>query len=113
MKNLKTFAQVFENQTVPTVKFQKWTCVLNFEKYQNDRTAIELVDKKNGEPVLMATVNLPDEHIAKDEVIIKNYSENEGILDILVKAKIISEPLRYLETGHVKVPVCKLLVKPA
>ena len=59
---------------------------------------------------MVASVNIPEEKIGKDEIIIKNYSENEGILDILIKANIISKPIRMVETGYVEVPVCKLLI---
>ena len=64
------------------------------------------------EPVLIATVNIPTEELKDDEVIIKNYSENEGVLDVLVRAGVVSEPIRTIETGHVTVPVVKLLIKP-
>jgi hypothetical protein len=92
------------------VKFKKWTCVIQKEKYQNNRTALCLVDCKSGEDVLMATVNVPELPLKADEVFIKNYSENEGVLSVLVKANIISEPFRYEELNLVIVPVCKLLI---
>jgi len=84
------------------------------EKYQNDRIALEMIGTKGkykGETILVATINVPSEKIADDEVIIKNYSENEGILDVLIDAKIISKPIRQVSTGHVSAPVCKLLIK--
>jgi hypothetical protein len=77
---------------------------------QGDRTALELVDHKTGEPVAMATVNIPEEPIEKDEVIIKNWSENEGILQALIKGGIISKPIRETKTGYATAYVCKLLI---
>lgn len=94
------------------VKFKRWTCVLEFGQYNNGRTAIELIDKKNGEPVMVATVNIPEAKIEADEIIIKDYSENEGILEILVNAGVISKPSRTISSGYIEAPVCKLLVKP-
>ena len=46
-----------------------------------------------------------------DEDIIKDYSENEGVLKSLIDAGIISEPLYSVTTGFVEVAVCKLLIK--
>lgn len=100
------------NNPVSTVKFKRWLCTLDFGQYQNGRTAIELNDSSTGEPVAVATVNLPNEKIADDEVIIKNWSENEGMLATLEKAGVISKPIRTVETGYVEAHVCKLLVKP-
>lgn len=96
------------------VKFENWDCIIKFPKYRNDRTAIELVNDVPPyfETVLIASVNLPDEEIGEDEICIKNHSENEGVLDCLVKAGIVSEPIRYVDSGFVQIPICKLLVKP-
>lgn len=112
MDNLKSFKELFESAGENTVKFKRWTCTVEKEQYSNDRIALELIDVKNGETVLVATVNIPQEKIAKDEVIIKNYSENEGILDILVKANVISKPIRMIDVGMAANggAVCKILI---
>lgn len=93
------------------VKFKRWNCILEFGEYNNGRTAIELIDKRNGEPVLVATVNVPQEKLADDEIIIKNWSENEGVLDVLQKAGIVGEVIRKVPTGFVEADVVKLLKK--
>lgn len=86
---------------------------LEFSKYSNNnRTAIELIDTTDGDCVCMATVNLPYELIESDEVAIKDYSENEGVLKFLVDNKIVSEPIRTVAAGYVTFPICKLLVEP-
>jgi hypothetical protein len=92
-----------------TVKFKRWICFVEMGIYPNERKAIELINAKNGEPVLVATINVPEINIGVDEVIIKNYSENEGVLESLIKAKIISNPLRTIQTGFITAPICKLL----
>lgn len=91
--------------------FHKWTPVLH--KYPNKRTAIKYESLENGYPgqECMATVNIPDEPLENDEVIIKSYSENEGIYDLMVAAEHISPAVRYITTGFVTCPVCKLLIK--
>lgn len=93
----------------PTVKFLGVVCVVEFAEYNNGRTAISLIEKKTGYPYSVATVNLPNVPLEKDEVIIKNYSENEGILDALINAGIVSKPIRKEYTGYVTADVCKLL----
>lgn len=81
-----------------------------FRKYpMNDRWAIELISKEEGIPYAVATVNLPDVELEEDEVIIKNYSENEGILELLEKEGIVKRTGRSVKTGWVTVPVCKIL----
>jgi hypothetical protein len=91
------------------VKFNEWDCIVMIKQYPNKRTAIQLVDAEDGCPVAMATVNVPAESIEKDEVIIKDYSENSGILAALVGEGVVSKPLRTIRTGFVEVYVCKLL----
>ena len=43
-----------------------------------------------------------------DEVGIKDYSENEGVLDFLVKNNIVHPPHRHAQSGFVIIPVCRL-----
>lgn len=71
------------------VKFKGWDCIVQLEKYENDRTAICLVDAYDGEPVATATVNLPEESLPDGYVHIKEWSENRGITIDLEKAGII------------------------
>jgi len=92
-----------------TVKFKRWICFAEMGTYPNDRKAIELINAKNGESVLVATINIPEISICEDEVIIKNYSENEGILEALIQSKVISRPVRTIQTGFITAPICKLL----
>lgn len=97
--------------TVPT-ESKTWVCTIEWGKYQNnDRTAMTLIDK-HGDPCFVATVNLPDQKLADDEVFIKNYSENAGVLDALEAAGVVKATGKTVSTGHVEIPVAKLLVKP-
>lgn len=92
------------------IKFLGFKCRLEKGQYPNGRIALELIEIGTEEPVLVASINMISEFLLKDEVIIKNYSENEGVLDVLIKSKIISEPIRYVYTGWTTSPVCKLLI---
>jgi tRNA A37 threonylcarbamoyladenosine synthetase subunit TsaC/SUA5/YrdC len=86
-------------------------CSVVFGEYGNNRVAIQLVTN-SGEPYMTATINIPKEPLGKDEVIIKNFSENEGILQALIASGHISEPVRAIPTGFVYGLVCKLLITP-
>lgn len=97
------------SKKINKIKFLGYSCTVQFGEYPNGRTAIELVVKKTGEPMTVASVNLPFHHLESDEIAIKNYSENEGVLEALVAAKIISEPVRFISTGFIQAPICKLI----
>lgn len=89
-----------------------YNCYLSFGKYSNDRIGFELLDEEDAGCVAIATINMPEVNVKSDEVIIKDYSENDGMLDILVEAGVVSEPLRFVASGFISAPVCKLLVTP-
>lgn len=97
------------SKKINTIKFLGYSCTVQFGEYTNGRTAIELVIKKTGEPMTVASVNLPYHHLESDEIAIKNYSENEGVLKALIAANIITQPVRFIATGFVQIPVCKLI----
>ena len=99
------------------VQFKDWDCEVKKIKYtDNGRTALSLIawadDPKEGifkgEPIAMATVNIPECPLGVDEVIIKDYSENEGMLECLLKAGIIELTGVRVQTGFVECPVCVL-----
>jgi len=97
-----------------TVNFLGEECTVIFTKYvNNDRIAIKLEfinDFGECEPMAIATINIPDYPIESDEVIIKDYSENADIYDILIDAGIIEPANRFVDSGFVSCPVCKLKV---
>jgi hypothetical protein len=47
--------------------------------------------------------------LESNEVAIKNYSENQGVLEVLIAANIISEPVRFIASGFIEAPICKLI----
>ena len=83
------------------------TVILTGGSYANGRKAIRILDAEDGIPVMTATVNLPDETIGADEVIIKNYSENEGCLPFLITNGVVSPVERWVGHG---MAVVKLLI---
>lgn len=87
------------------VRFLGCDCTIRNEEYANGGTCLRLVDE-DGEDFLTATSWIPG--LAAGEVAVKNYSENEGILDVLVDAGIVLPPHRHEASGFVRFPVCRL-----
>lgn len=58
------------------------------------------------EPWTTATVNING--LSGDEVAIKNYSENEGILDLLIGLGAIEPPHRRVASGFVMIDICNM-----
>jgi hypothetical protein len=54
------------------------------------------------------TVNLPEVHLDPDEVLIKDYAENEGVLASLVNAGIVAHRSN-VPCGRVKAALCGVL----
>ena len=90
--------------------YTEYDVKLQWGKYGNGRKALELVDAENGWPVMTATVNVPEAQLSEGETIIKNYSENEGVLQFLQKNGIVGPVKREIGVGFVSCPVVDLLV---
>ena len=80
---------------------------VQYSKYGNGQNAILLNYASNGQPYAVASVAI-DQLLQSDEVAVKNYSENEGILKSLLKAGIIATPHRFISSGFVQIPICKI-----
>lgn len=92
----------------PKVEFRQWTCELVFARYENDRIAIRLVSED--ETIAMATVNVPCCPLARDEILIKSYSENEGMLEALIDAGVVEPTGVICKVGQAEAHVCRLLI---
>lgn len=89
----------------PIFSFCGFDCEVSFSYYLNGAVAIKLIaanternkllDVYPGEPIATATVNADDCKLVRNidnnevEVLLKDWSENEGIVDALVKAGIV------------------------
>jgi hypothetical protein len=109
--------------TTKIVKFKEWNCLVKFAKYGNNRTAIELMNADpikeewgemapNTERIAVATVNIPEYLLQDNEIIIKDYSENEGMLSALVHGNVVHMPHKFAKAGFMECPVCILKVLP-
>jgi len=75
-------------------------------EYKNGGTALQLTDAEDGMPFATATIWV--EGLSENEVAIKNYSENLGMLTFLVTNGIVEQPHRQIDNGFVNIPVCRL-----
>ena len=94
-------------RTIKQVNYKGEECLLKQNFYQNGRIALFLVSVE-GELISTCTTNIPEIPLDDDEVFIKDYSENEGILEFLVKEGIVKDTGQVLLSGYVKIPVCRL-----
>ena len=60
-------------------------------------------------PYMTCTVCIPEVDLKEHEVIIKDYNENAGILEALVRAGIVSKPIGIVFVGYAYAHVCLLL----
>jgi hypothetical protein len=106
-----------------TVKFKEWNCLLKFGQYENGRIAIELMNADpikedwgemapNTERIAVATVNVPDVDLKDNEIVVKDYSENDGMLAALIHGCVVHMPHKYVKTGFIECPVCILKILP-
>ena len=79
-------------------------------RYSNNRLALSLGDPNTGELWTVATVNIPDE-VLGDEIILKNWSENEGILDFFIQNGLSENTGREIHIGYVVANVVKITKK--
>jgi len=75
------------------------------------RWAIRMFAIETGEPVALITVNLPDEELNSDEIFVKDYSENAGMLAWLVAQDLVEDTGRKVQSGYVSIPVARVLPK--
>lgn len=78
------------------------------ESYPDGSPRIQIYDSSDGTPYATATSRIESD-LQEGEVAIKNWSENEGILEFLTEYKFIEKPHRFVEQGFVRVPICKLI----
>lgn len=91
------------------IRFHNYEYKVVYSRYvNNQRIAISLIDPVTHEVYLIATVNLIEEDLQYNEVAIKEWSENVGILEALIQNDIISEPHRVVNVGFTKAYICYL-----
>lgn len=94
-----------------TVYFKDWKCKIRLAEYDNKRTAIILDDFNDNQRIATATTNIPQIVVPANHVLIKTWSENEGMIKSLVDGGIvIPTSVAYDINGDGSIAqLCKLL----
>lgn len=92
------------------LKYSQGLMRLQWGRYDNGRVALQLADAETGEPIAKATVNIPEIEIAADEAFIKNWSENEGMLEALIEAGLVTQTVMAGSSNHVDAPIVRWAV---
>lgn len=79
----------------------------------NDRLALIAYDKTDGEMLTVLSVNIVNYPILdkKREVFIKDWSENEGVLEELIQMEIVKPEYQRVPTGFTSAALCTLTEK--
>ena len=94
------------NETGKQVTINGAICDVYVGRYVEGKNAA-IVLMENYTPYCTATVN-PSFTLANDEVVIKDWSENEGVLDALTSAGIVDVPHTPVQMGHTQGYVCRM-----
>lgn len=92
-------------------KYAKYQVKIIPKYYLNGRRALLMVDDPGGEPVASVTINCPLTRLEPGEVVVKNYSENEGMKDFLLKNKLAVDTGRVSSGPYVNAPIMKITDK--
>jgi hypothetical protein len=92
------------------MKYKNYDVVLKFAQYDNGRLAIRLFDPSEG-LITTATTNLPEVSLGEDEVFIKDYTENVGVLSFLLDNGFVEQTGRTVRSGYVAIPIVKITPK--
>lgn len=77
------------------------------EKYCNNGGTALTLESLTGEPFGVASINT-DYNIEKDEIVLKNYSENKDIAIELLKNNILIKTNKFVEVGNSICPICTI-----
>lgn len=99
-------------QYIYSIGDTSWQVEIGKGTYSNNRIGMWLEDVNDREDGYVSdiTVNLPDEELEPGYVFIKDYAENEGMLQWCIDNKIVEPPTEYVQSGWVTIPKCKLLI---
>ena len=82
------------------VNFIGYNCSVKVSRYARGISPCLRLANTEGIPVATATVNVPELQLPSNFVVIKNYSENEGILPALIAAQIVQPTGQTVPVGH-------------
>lgn len=81
---------------------------IHLSKYPGGNTRLDLKDTQDGMNYATASISMPNVVLCPDEILIKNYSENEGMTDFLVKNNIVTLTHTGMQAGNAWIPVARI-----
>lgn len=81
---------------------------IHLSKYPSGNTRMDLKDVQDGMNYATASTDMPNIVLLPDEILIKNYSENEGMTDFLVKNNIVTLTHTGMQSGNIWIPVARV-----
>jgi len=84
------------------MKFREWDCRVRPHRYLNGRLCLRLVEEFTEDPIATATVNMDHIDVAENQILVKDWSENEGMFDALVREGIVKAEHTRIECGFVE-----------
>ncbi len=98
------------NTNYPKMQFKNWKCHVVPSFYANGRKALML--HEDGSLCATATVNVVAHSCEDNCVYIKDYSENEGMVDALVESGLIKpQAVHFVSSGYVTIGMYELTKK--
>jgi hypothetical protein len=96
----------FQSKWIPTTH----DAFIHVQKYVTNPNAIRLSIHSESEGLLCVATSNIDNYIPEPgNVFIKNWSENEGVYEALLKANVIGPVIRKIPAGFTEAYECKLI----
>ena len=96
-----------------TVQFKDWRCRLYLASYSDGNTALSMYDTEDGSAITCVSINLApvEAELLEDRSLIylKDYSENEGMLDLLVAEGIVERTGHTRQSGYIEAPLVRII----
>ena len=107
-----------DTSTNKIFEYAGFDCEILIGRYANNATALRIIAAETernqllgvfpGEPIAVTTVNANDCKLGKNEVLIKDWSENEGMADALAKAGVVELTGELHKFSHTVGKIAKL-----
>lgn len=97
------------------IQFKNYKCLVVKQPHRDGTMGIQLVDSITHEPIASPTcpasaLEHPLPPLKPEFVLVKDYSENTGMLEALTSQGVVEDMRLPIPTGFVNVWLCKLLV---
>ena len=90
------------------VTFRGRECRLHLTRYPNGGAAVALTDAEDGAFVEWATLNTPLAELQPNQVVVNDYDRSEGMLEALVKARVVEPTGECVRIFRLALPIVTL-----